>query len=215
MIQRNMLLKPGALALALSACAGAAHGFHNHGDPDRDIVIADVEQRLEARFASADTNGDGVISAEEFAAAKLHPGHLGPGRHGRGHPWEHQSRSDAEGEQGGPEHEHHVRRQAAREQMADAMFDRLDSNGDGQLSRDEAAPDKVRAARRSLAKERLFAHMDRDGSGTLDRSEVFHHVERLKRLDSNGDGSVDTDERAAGRQALRDAHRSGPPAARS
>jgi Ca2+-binding EF-hand superfamily protein len=212
MMHRKTLLKYSAFALAVGACAGTAHGFRGHAGAERDIVIADVEQRLETRFHKADTDGDGLISAEEFASTPLRPGPARPWRHGHHHPRAHTRWKDAAPHESDDVQE---RREDRRDAMADAVFDALDSDGDGLLSRAEAAPENVRAARRSVAKTRLFTHMDRDGSGTLDRSEVFHHVDRLKHWDSNGDGTLDAQERQASREALREAHRSDHPPARS
>lgn len=79
------------------------------------------------------------------------------------------------------------------------LLDRLDTNGDGIVSRDE-----IQAAR-----ERLFERLDLDGDGYLDAREIdilrdaimdravamqARLGSQLRRKDENGDGTVSTEE---------------------
>jgi EF hand len=81
---------------------------------------------------------------------------------------------------------------AGREAMAGVIFARLDANGDGQVTRDEAV----------AMKEKSFARADKNGDGRLDTEELdraqarlakvseFAMTERVMRLDSDGDNAL-------------------------
>lgn len=64
-------------------------------------------------------------------------------------------------------------------------FQRLDQNGDGRITRDEAAQ----------ASSRMFARLDSDGDGAVTMSEISgkggkHGERRFERVDADGDGKM-------------------------
>lgn len=80
-----------------------------------------------------------------------------------------------------------------------ALIDRLDSDGDGIVSRDEIA----------AARERLFERLDANGDGNLDAGEIdalrdaimdravamqARLGSQLRRMDANGDGTISAEE---------------------
>lgn len=102
---------------------------------------------------------------------------------------------------------------------ADARFDRMDSNKDGQLSADErkAGAEAARAAmaerkggemadftpgggrRGGMMGERMLARVDTNGDGLISKAENRAAVEaRFARMDANGDGTIGADERGKG-----------------
>ena len=95
-------------------------------------------------------------------------------------------------------------------------FDQVDSNKDGQLSRDETKAWKKthkhahkhgnKAERQARAAER-FKHADTDGDGAISRAEAEKHAPRLVRkfdqIDSNKDGKATQDELRAYRETRR------------
>ncbi len=82
---------------------------------------------------------------------------------------------------------------AARPKLA-RMFDKIDTNKDGMLSKDE-----MKAAHAELA-ERHFFKMDTDRDGRISRTEAAGHprlAENFDRIDTNGDGYLSKEELAA------------------
>lgn len=91
------------------------------------------------------------------------------------------------------------RKQGTREQrLREAMTERLDKDGDGQVSDEER-----RAARESFRIKRF----DKDGDGVLsdeERAEAARvRAERMKQLDTDGDGRISPEERRAPREKHR------------
>ena len=156
------------LGLACSAWA-RPHDMHPP------ISIEQAESRAAQAFAGADSNGDSELSRDEFTAAELpHPGPR-PGRP-FARKWMH---NDAEPDS---------------DAYDAALFDALDTNADGMLSRAEASREQRRAAHKALIKQHAFTHLDRDDSGTISVSEFTQRVQRLRELDENADGEVSRDE---------------------
>ena len=70
-----------------------------------------------------------------------------------------------------------------------AMFDRIDSNGDGFLDKDEIKPLTAQGSPGA----RIMA-MDKDGDGKVSRTEYLGPIEMFDRLDADKDGKIDKDE---------------------
>lgn len=160
------------LAIALN-WVSIVHAAGAKGDRfpiDLNELQADAEQR----FANADADNDGSLSAQEFAAMDMR--RMFAERHGR------------RGHRAGGEREPGKLERGDRSEQ----FEAADENGDGQLSEQEYEdlPNAVRAARQ----QRLFARLDENADGKLTPDELPSQAARLKRLDSNGDGKIDRDE---------------------
>ncbi|WP_423604141.1 EF-hand domain-containing protein [Sphingomonas sp. MS122] len=104
-------------------------------------------------------------------------------------------------------------------ERADARFDRMDANKDGQLSAEErkAGVDAARAAmaerkggemadfmpgarRGGAMADRAMERADTNGDGMISKAENRAAVEaRFARMDANGDGTIGADERRMGR----------------
>lgn len=104
-------------------------------------------------------------------------------------------------------------------ERADARFDRMDANKDGQLSAEErkAGADAARAAmagrkggemadfmpgakRGGVMGDRMLERADTNGDGQISKAENRAAVEaRFARMDANGDGTIGADERRKGR----------------
>ena len=100
---------------------------------------------------------------------------------------------------------------------ADARFDRMDTNKDGQLSAEErkAGAEAARAAmadrkggemadfmpgrRGGMGGEKMLARIDTNGDGLISKAENRAAIEaRFARMDANGDGTIGADERGKG-----------------
>jgi len=188
-LDRSVLAAAIALGLTTSALAG-------DGRPAFPLSVAEAGDRAEARFQTLDADRSGEVSRAEFTAAapELHDRFPGPGVPHRGRHGEYRRAAEerAAVDEPGPRPEP--------EELEAALFERLDDNADGLLSRDEFSIDELRAARRAAAQDRIFAHLDRDGSGGLSRSEVPDPSRRLEDMDADGDGTVTREEARAYRQ---------------
>jgi len=110
---------------------------------DGKLAKAEMPERMQGMFERADSNHDGLLTAEEIkaaAAAQPPPTANRPGAEGR--------RGEGGREGGGP--------------PRDPLFSALDKDGDGALSADEIAGSA--AALRPL---------DKDGNGSLSLEEIF------------------------------------------
>lgn len=145
------------------------------------LLSAQPEERPGAEhFASADTNGDGLLSLDEFLEASA-------------------SRlasvdTNADGVVSSDELESAGGRFAAR--AASHRMERADTDGDGQLSRDEL----------ESAHALHFERADGDGDGFVSMAEMREarrghrsgRVERLRELDTDGDRQLTREEAEAG-----------------
>lgn len=189
---RTLSALAGAVTLSVTAAALAGPR-----GPEFPISVAQAKDRAEARFKELDTDGSGDISPAEMAAApKFHRfahGHGSKGHHRGG---------DAERSGDGS-----ALWLEKREAMNAEMFERLDENDDGLLSKEEFNTAKLTEARREATQEHVFARLDKDGSGGITREELPDMSRRLEAMDADGDGMVTREEARAHRKAHRDARR--------
>lgn len=202
---KRLPLKPmlavGIAALTLSTAAVARSPFGGHGG---DVTIADVEARHTERISKIDSDGNGLISEAEFLAAK----HSRTGRPGmRGGPG---GLRNGGGRMGGgpmgPDFEFDP------EAIEEAVFTQLDADQNGALSRTEFTREKVESARGNAIRKAMLAELDANHDGSLSAEELPNPVERLRALDSDGDGKVTRSERKVRWQNRADSGQSGTPA---
>ncbi|MGX9357211.1 EF-hand domain-containing protein [Roseobacteraceae bacterium S113] len=95
-------------------------------DGDGALTKAEIQNAGAARFAAADTNGDGLLSADEMAAqaSKRHADRIG----------KMMERADANGDGMLSLEELEAQRGARAERRMERMFDKLDADGDGAIS---------------------------------------------------------------------------------
>ena len=171
------LLGAATLLLTNVPAAQAAPDGRQH---DRfPISVAELDARRAEVFANVDSNGDGLISAEEFAAAEMP-------RHPRGG---HHKRKGQRDERGAPTEEMITERGEA---MEENLFHSLDADNDGVISREEFSTEAMQEARRASRKTQIFERSDSDGDGFLSPDEF--PPRRLSSLDANGDGEITRDE---------------------
>ena len=123
------------------------------GDSEHKISHDDFMAKAAARFAKLDANGDGQISPDEMKAAmeRMHEGGGMGGRHGPGAMMP-PPPPGADGPPMGGRHGHH----------GAGMMERLDTNHDGKISRDEM--------RASVDKH--FDKLDTNHDGFIDQAEL-------------------------------------------
>ena len=203
---RNMLLK---LTVAVgAACAVTASGGPGELGPiDLDALRAETAEH----FSAADADGDGVLSADEFAKVDLRLIMDDRGMSRRGNEADRRRQgskaqaakregdfavADVDGDGQLSQEEYRglpaaVRAERERQRRA-GEFAAADADGDGQLSQKEflGAPTAARVERQ----RRMFGRLDADGDGKLTVSEFPSPADRLARLDANGDGQITEDE---------------------
>ena len=207
-----MRLKDFPLSITVAACVVGAALVANvfaapKERPGRAIDLGEARAADEKRFAAADADGDGRVSADEFAA--IDPRRLFADMRPDG---DRQRRGDGRVR---PRTESRVRpriesrgagREAMRERMRERMeqrraavaerrqetrareFDTADADGDGQLSAEEYKdmPANLKAARQRSVFERL----DTNSDDMLSPEEFPRVAVRLQALDADGDGLV-------------------------
>lgn len=183
----NHFLLAGAALAALAAIPAVAQP--REGRPAGPLTRADVEARVEARFARADADRDGFVTAEEV-------------------------RAGAE--------QRRANRQHRRGERRAQLFDRLDSDHDGSISREEfesrpALRGGGEGRGRRLAQRRgrgggmmagfgarAFERLDSDRDGRVALAEAERAaLERFDRVDADRDGTISAEERQAAREAFR------------
>jgi len=88
------------------------------------------------------------------------------------------------------------------------MFDRLDRNHDGYLSKDDKPRFSLRKSENGNRLQQMVLMLDKDGDGRISRDEFVNSPSLLfERADTNHDGAVDAAELAAFRTLM--ASRSG------
>ena len=190
-------------ALAQTAVPPAPAGPMADGAMTRDEVVAKVRDH----FSRFDSDKDGAITTAEMGAIHARMG----------------EQKMAEGGQPNIMIREHKMRDP------NAAFDRLDTNKDGQISRDEFAKGReVRIEKRIVRREKFKeargdgkpgampmhrmggmggAHMivmadtDKDGRITLAEAQSMA-LQHFDRMDSNHDGKVTREERRAGRMMI-------------
>ncbi len=167
----------GAILLGAVTATAAFAALADGHRPEFPLSVADARERADARFQAMDSDGSGEISPAELAAAP------GPEHRGRHPGWKRHGRTDDDA--------------GFSEEGDGALFDALDDDADGTLSRTEFSAERLREARREHARSRLFERLDRDGSGGLSRAELPDMSRRLAAMDADGDGTVTREEARA------------------
>ena len=208
-----MQLKDFPLSITVAACvtgaAVVANVFAEPKERNASIDLSELQAAEEKRFAAADADGDGLVSAEEFAA--VDPRQLSAGMRMRGDRDDRPPKSAGERRRGADpeamrqrmeqrraEMEKRIAEREKRRQAARARdFETADSDGDGQLSAQEY--DDMPATLKSTRQREMFTRLDENHDGVLTPTEFPSMVARLRPLDADGDGIVTRDEMRAGR----------------
>ena len=158
------MMKAGLLALMIPAALSApAFAQQAGGEPPRLI------------FQELDADGNGEVTLEELQAA-------GEARF---------ARADTDGDGALSRDELLAQGQARAEARVDRMLERLDANGDGQLTvaEMEEAREGRGFGRRGPNPERMFERLDADGDGSVTEAEfdegVARFLERMGRRHGN------------------------------
>ena len=192
-----------AVAALVAGAAVAASVFAQPRPGTTPIDISEAKAKEEARFTAIDTDGDGLVSGDEFAATDARQ--LFAGLRQGAQRGEREARRRGAGERRGTQRdraragkerrqaEHEGRKRTARREA----FETADVDDDGQLSTEEYEdmPAVVDAERR----RGMFARLDANGDGWLVPEEFPSVVNRLEVLDADGDGLVTRDEMRAAR----------------
>jgi len=152
-------------------------------DADQDGVISEAEiEGAAVALLTLDTNGDGVLTPDEFAPPREDGPPPGPGGPGI-------MRADTDGDG-----------LVSLEEFlagAEERFSRIDENGDGQLTPDEGRPPCPQAGRGG-PHGAGFMRADADGDGVVTLDEFKAHAEEVfATIDANGDGAIDETEAQA------------------
>lgn len=175
---------PLSLSLSLSgaACATALlisntlEAAPQRSGADRfPIAVEAFDARRAEIFSRIDVDGDGLISSEEFTEHK-------PRRR----------RGPDQGKHPGTRGEHSRPTDEQIAAMEDSLFERLDANEDGVLSRDEFSTGAMRSARKDGMRDSLFARADGNGDGFLTPDEFPPGP--AADMDLDGDGQITRDE---------------------
>jgi Ca2+-binding EF-hand superfamily protein len=163
-----------------------AKGLVKHLDSaDKGYVTQDeFVAAAKTRFAKLDRNGDG----------KLTPDELGPAHRGKEPSAKHAEFAGRRFDKLDTNHDGVV---TLNEYTAAAVakFKTLDVAGNGRVSADEIANSPKAHERAQHVSERIVKRLDTNGDGTVSREEFLAAAkQRFARLDKNGDGFVTADE---------------------
>lgn len=144
-------------ALLIGGVAIAHDGSFKRVDSDGNgsVTMAELLAASQARMARHDADKDGRLTRQEMAT---HPGKAGKHAAGGHHDGAHRKAAH-EAHQHGPDH---ATDQERRARHIDRMFERLDTNADGQI-----APEEIAAATADR-----FRRMDKNADGVLDPDEM-------------------------------------------
>jgi Ca2+-binding EF-hand superfamily protein len=154
------------------------------------MTRADVEKKVETHFSQMDANHDGFVTRDEAKSGKVKM-HV----------------------------QRHERRQEMREGNKDEMFARLDSDGNGSISRAEFDAHfangmghkerKIIIRRKMKGQEHgmMFDQADADKDGRLSLAEAMqNHMAMFDRADADKNGIVTPEEHQAMMKMRRDKH---------
>lgn len=203
---RKLTVALSAAALTFSGAALAQAGHQGHRMPMGDMTRAQAQERAAEMFTKMDANRDGTLNQADRAARHAAMfARLDADKDG--------AISKAELEARHREHGGKWRDKAARPgkpaltdaqkaERRDRMFARLDTDGNGTVSRAEF--DAVHAARMARGGKRGPAKRMATKDGTITRQAfVENALARFDRADADRDGTVTTAERKAMRETMR------------
>lgn len=201
---RKLTLALSTAALAFSGAAFAQSAPDMQRGPQGDMTRAQAQQRAEAMFARMDANNDGMVNEADQAARKTAMfDRLDANKDGSITKAEmasaHAARADKqEGRRAQRAADRPAMTDAQKAERRDAMFARIDTDGNGAVSRAEFdAMQGMRGGKMGKRGGKAMARMD----GPVDRQAfVARALERFDRLDTDNNGVATSTER----KALRD-----------
>lgn len=197
---KTLFLAGAALAVLASAPAAAQPGGEGRGRFAQPQTRAQVEARVEARFARADSNRDGFVTREEVSDRA-------------------EARRAERQENSG---ERRAKRFERLDSNSDGMISRSEFDSAGGRGEGRQASDGERRGGRFAHRGgrgrpgvmgsgfggRAFAMMDLDRDGRVALAEARRiALQRFDRADSNRDGTISVEESQAARAALRERRR--------
>jgi Ca2+-binding EF-hand superfamily protein len=192
LVIRRLPMLLAAMSICLTGVAWAAPATDRFP-----ISIAELQAKAAKRFAEIDSDQSGNIDATEFEAANMRRHHPDEKRgerqrHGAGHRKHHRDGATGDG--------HRAEMQAA---MQTDLFNILDTDGDGNLSRAEFTANNQHKARQQAHEQAVFKGLDRDGDNLLSADEFPRSLARLSGADADSDGLITKAEMKAFRIASR------------
>ncbi len=207
MMKKIALVSSAAALLAATAAIAQPHGMRADADGDGSLTRAELNAALDARFARADANGDGAIDQAERDAARAER---------RERMRERRAERGRDGRRGGrmarldTNGDGVITRDEVPHERGLAIFDRVDTNGDGQIDQAERSEARNRMRERRAEWRANRPNPDANGDGLITRDELATLAfARFDRTDTNGDGVVTREERQAARAARRAERRGG------
>ncbi|WP_137701570.1 EF-hand domain-containing protein [Marimonas lutisalis] len=154
----------GLTILSLTAGAGAALAFAKHGERHMRGGHAGGMHMME-NFADADADGDGKVTQEEMKAyAKARFDAADTDGNGKLSADEMKAAAEKRAEEA---------RQRRFERMATRMIERMDDDGDCEISFEEMPGQQT-------GMERMFDRLDADGDGAISEEEMAKMRERMR-----------------------------------